>query len=36
MYLYRAIDKQGHTVDFYLSSRRNDEAVKQVFCNRLK
>jgi len=25
-YLYRAIDNKGHTVDFYLSPRRNSKA----------
>ena len=24
-YLYRAIDKQGHTIDFYLSATRNTQ-----------
>jgi transposase, IS6 family len=27
-YLYRAIDESGHTIDFYLSHRRNAKAVK--------
>lgn len=26
-YLYRAVDSRGHTVDFYLSPRRNSKAV---------
>ncbi len=25
-YLYRAIDKRGHTIDFYLSATRNTQA----------
>lgn len=28
-YLYRALDKQGHTVDFCLSPRRNAKAAKR-------
>lgn len=28
-YLYRAVDKQGHTIDFYLSSTRNALAAKR-------
>jgi len=27
-YLYRAVDKRGHTIDFYLSHRRNLHAAK--------
>lgn len=30
-YLYRAVDKQGHTVDFLLSERRNIAAAKRFF-----
>ena len=30
-YLYRAVDKQGRTVDFYLSKHRDIEAAKQFF-----
>jgi len=26
-YLYRVVDSRGHTIDFYLSSRRNSKAV---------
>ena len=29
VYLYKAIDKRGQTVDFYLSSRRNAKAAKR-------
>lgn len=29
VYLYRAIDKRGNTVDFYLSPRRNAKAAKR-------
>ena len=28
-YLYRAVDQRGHTLDFYLSARRN---TKSVYC----
>ena len=28
-YLYRAVDKHGHTIDFYLSSTRNTAAAKR-------
>ena len=28
-YLYRAIDEHGHTLDFYLSHRRNAKSAKQ-------
>lgn len=28
-YLYRAVDNQGHTIDFYLSSTRNALAAKR-------
>ena len=27
-YLYRATDKRGHTIDFYLSSKRNTQSAK--------
>src|SRR5215216_384670 len=30
-YLYRAVDKQGHTVDFFLSEHRDIESAKQFF-----
>lgn len=29
VYLYRAIDKFGNTIDFYLSSTRNTSAAKR-------
>lgn len=35
-YLYRALDKQGHTIDFYLSSRRNGEAAKRFLAKALR
>ena len=25
-YLYRAVDQRGHTIDFYLSARRNSKS----------
>ena len=28
-YMYRAVDQRGHTIDFYLSSRRN---TKSAYC----
>ena len=28
MYLFRAVDSHGHTVDFYLSETRDREAAK--------
>jgi transposase-like protein len=31
VYLYRAVDKQGRTVDFYLSEHRDSEAAKRFF-----
>ncbi|WP_242321876.1 IS6 family transposase, partial [Bacillus cereus group sp. BfR-BA-01354] len=39
MYLYRAIDSEGNTIDFYLSSKRDAKAAKRflkktlVFCH---
>jgi transposase-like protein len=30
-YLYRAVDKEGHTVDFLLRARRNKAAARQYF-----
>lgn len=30
-YLYRAVDKHGHTIDFFLSPRRDVEAAKLFF-----
>ncbi len=32
-YLYRAVDQRGHTIDFYLSARRNS---KSALCTRQK
>ncbi|WP_033694718.1 IS6 family transposase, partial [Bacillus thuringiensis] len=29
MYLYRAVDSEGNTIDFYLSQRRNAKAAKR-------
>lgn len=31
MYLYRAVDSEGNTIDFYLSKTRNTEAAKHFF-----
>ena len=31
MYMYRAVDKEGDTVDFMLSRRRDGEAAKKFF-----
>ncbi len=31
MYLYRAVDSNGNTIDFYLSKARNHKATKQFF-----
>ncbi len=36
VYLYRAIDKYGQTVDFYLSSRRNAKAAKRFLGKALR
>ena len=36
VYLYRAIDKQGRTVDFYLSSRRNAKSAKRFLGKALR
>jgi transposase-like protein len=33
-YLYRAVDKQGNTVDFLLRARRNKAATQRYFENR--
>jgi hypothetical protein len=30
-YLYRAVDKTGHTIDFLLSSKRDTVAAKRFF-----
>ena len=36
-YLYRAVDKQGHTIDFLLTAKRNTKAalrfLRQAICN---
>lgn len=31
MYLYRAVDSEGNTIDFYLSKSRNKQAAKRFF-----
>ncbi|MGY3419407.1 IS6 family transposase [Bacillus mycoides] len=31
MYLYRAVDSEGNTIDFYLSKSRNHKAAKRFF-----
>ena len=36
VYLYRAVDKVGQTVDFYLSERRNVNAAKHFFRQAMK
>jgi transposase-like protein len=36
VYIYRAIDKYGRTVDFYLSSRRNAKATKRFLGKALR
>jgi transposase-like protein len=36
VYLYRAVDKQGHTVDFLLSKRRDVVAAKRFFSRATK
>jgi len=36
VYLYRAVDKQGFTVDFYLSRKRDVEAAKQFLRKAMK
>lgn len=35
-YLYRAIDNQGHTIDFYLSHTQNARAAKRFLAKALK
>ncbi len=35
-YLYRALDKKGHTLDFYLSATRNTQAAKRLLGKALK
>lgn len=36
VYLYRALDKYGNTIDFYLSSTRNNKAAKRFLGKALK
>ena len=36
VYLYRAVDKQGRTVDFLLSKRRDVATAKRFFSNAAK
>jgi transposase-like protein len=36
MYLYRAIDSNGDTVEFWFSERRNLTAAKRILCKALK
>ncbi|HDR8112539.1 TPA: IS6 family transposase, partial [Bacillus cereus] len=31
MYLYRAVESEGNTIDFYLSKKRNHKAAKRFF-----
>ncbi|MFQ6422868.1 DDE-type integrase/transposase/recombinase, partial [Bacillus sp. AF56] len=31
MYLYRAVDSEGNTIDFYLSKMRDHKAAKRFF-----
>ena len=35
-YLYRALDKSGNTIDFYLSSKRDTNAAKRFLRKALK
>jgi IS6 family transposase len=35
MYLYRAVDSRGQTIDFLLSAKRDAEAAKRFFCKAL-
>ena len=35
-YLYRAIDKEGETLDFYLADRRNAKAAKRFLAKALR
>ncbi len=35
-YYYRAVDKQGNTIDFYLSERRNKTAAKRFLAKAIK
>ncbi|KAB2492575.1 IS6 family transposase [Bacillus cereus] len=36
MYLYRAVDSEGNTIDFYLSKTRNHKTAKQFFKKALR
>jgi transposase, IS6 family len=36
MYLYRAVDSKGNTIDFYLSKTRNNKAAKRFFKKALR
>jgi IS6 family transposase len=36
VYLYRAIDKYGETIDFYLSSRKHTNAARKFLTKSLK
>jgi transposase-like protein len=36
VYLYRAVDKAGNTIDFYLSRTRNAKATKLFLAKALK
>ena len=36
MYLYRAVDSEGNTIDFYLSKSRNHKAAKRFFQKALR
>ncbi|MGE7873923.1 IS6 family transposase [Bacillus paramycoides] len=36
MYLYRAVDSEGNTIDFYLSKSRNHKAAKRFFKKSLR
>ena len=36
VYLYRAVDKAGRTVNFLLSKRRDRDAAKRFFCRTVK
>ena len=31
LYLYRAVDSEGNTIDFYLSESRDKQAAKRFF-----
>src|SRR3546814_16394107 len=35
-YLYRAVDKRGDTIDFYLSPTRSAKAAKRFLCKALR